>query len=138
MALAHHAFCVHGWASVLGCIDARMHEVYAAAHERVEGTWRERVAPTVGLPDALVQPTAGVDEMWAGAGNGFALYPELASRLKLGAVDAAIRPTAQAIAELALPRLAAGEGVDAADARPVYVRHRVALTTAERDAGIRL
>jgi tRNA threonylcarbamoyladenosine biosynthesis protein TsaB len=42
------------------------------------------------------------------------------------------------VAELALPRLAAGEGVAAAEAVPIYVRHRVALTTAERDAGARL
>ena len=138
MAVAYQASRVHGWASVLGCIDARMHEVYAAAYERVEGKWRERIAPTVGLPDALGPPPSPADGTWAGAGNGFALYPALASRLALSAVDGAIRPTAQAIAELALPRLAAGEGVDAADALPVYVRHRVALTTAERDAGIRL
>ncbi len=36
------------------------------------------------------------------------------------------------IATLALPRLAAGEATDAAHALPLYVRHRVALTTAER------
>ena len=47
-------------------------------------------------------------------------------------------PQRRAVGELALPRLAAGEGVAAADALPFYVRHRVALTTAERDAGGRL
>ena len=40
--------------------------------------------------------------------------------------------------ELALPRLRAGKGVPASEAQPLYVRHRVALTTAERDAGMRL
>jgi len=39
---------------------------------------------------------------------------------------------------LALPRLEAGEAVDAEHALPLYVRHRVALTTAERAGGARL
>ena len=78
------------------------------------------------------------DDAIGGAGNGFAAYPALAAQLGLAAVDAALRPTARAIGELALPRLAAGEGVAAAAALPLYVRHRVALTTAERDAGARL
>ena len=46
--------------------------------------------------------------------------------------------SARAIAALAIPRVAAGETVRAADALPLYVRHRVALTTAERDGGMRL
>src|SRR5438034_274531 len=73
-----------------------------------------------------------------GAGNGYAAYPSLAAGLELAAVDANLRPAAQSIGELALPRLAAGEGVAAAHALPLYVRHRVALTTAEREAGARL
>ena len=72
------------------------------------------------------------------AGEGFAAYPALAQRLALRSVDPTILPPASAIAALALPRLAAGLGVDAAHALPLYVRHRVALTTAERAAGARL
>jgi len=43
-----------------------------------------------------------------------------------------------AIGALALPRFAAGEGVPARDAAPLYVRQRVALTSAERAAGTKL
>jgi tRNA threonylcarbamoyladenosine biosynthesis protein TsaB len=43
-----------------------------------------------------------------------------------------IHPTAMAIARLAAPRLAAGHGVDAALAVPLYVRDKVAFTEAER------
>jgi tRNA threonylcarbamoyladenosine biosynthesis protein TsaB len=43
-----------------------------------------------------------------------------------------IHPTAMAIARLAAPRLAAGQGLDAALAVPVYVRDKVAFTEAER------
>ncbi len=38
----------------------------------------------------------------------------------------------------AVERIARGELVAARDAHPVYVRHRVALTTVERAAGARL
>jgi tRNA threonylcarbamoyladenosine biosynthesis protein TsaB len=76
--------------------------------------------------------------VWHGCGDGFATYPMLARRLALASVDAAARPSARAVGELAMPRFAAGEGVSAAHAEPLYVRHRVALTTRERAAGQRL
>ena len=137
-AIAQEAFRAHGWRHVLACVDARMREVYAAAYALDDDTWREIAAPTVGSPQDVVRPTTEPHERWAGAGNGFAASPTLGSQLGLTDVDVALHPTAQAIGELALPRLLAGEGVAAADALPFYVRHRVALTTAERDAGVRL
>jgi tRNA threonylcarbamoyladenosine biosynthesis protein TsaB len=42
-----------------------------------------------------------------------------------------VHPTALAVVRLAAPRLAAGEGVDAARAAPVYLRDKVALTMQE-------
>jgi tRNA threonylcarbamoyladenosine biosynthesis protein TsaB len=62
------------------------------------------------------------------AGNGFAVY----GNLGLKSVLPEVHPTALAVARLAAPRLAAGEGVDAALAAPVYVRDKVAFTKAER------
>jgi tRNA threonylcarbamoyladenosine biosynthesis protein TsaB len=135
-AIAQEAHRAHGWQRVLACLDARMREVYVASYTRDGECWQEIAAPTVGPPRDVAQPAA--DGTWTGAGNGFSAYPALASRLALAAVDVSVHPTAQAIGELALPRFLAGEGVAAADALPVYVRHRVALTMAERDAGIRL
>ena len=137
-AIAQEAFRAHGWQRVFACLDARMREVYAASYARDGDRWREIAAPTVGPPRSVVLPAAYATESWAGAGNGFSAYPTLAADLALTEVDPSMRPTGQAIGELALPRLRAGEGVAAADALPVYVRHRVALTTAERDAGVRL
>ena len=95
-----------------------------------------RQRPCVIKPDAAPLPEGA----WCAAGNGFAAYPLLRERMgsAASACDALISPKASAIGSLALPRFAAGEGVAARDAAPVYVRHRVALTTAERDAGIRL
>lgn len=134
-ALAHAAWRVHGATQVVACLDARMREVYIAAYERGGEGWRERHAPAVVVPaDASLAGVAG----WRGTGDGFAAYPALGARLALGTVDAEAKPDARAIGALALPRLAAGEGVGAGDARPLYVRHRVALTTAERAAGVRM
>ncbi len=133
-ALAQQAFRVHAATRVCACLDARMREVYVAAYERQGDSWREANAPAVMRPDDVVMP----EGEWFGAGGGFIAYPDLAQRLSLRAVDAALQPSALAIIELAVPRLAAGQGVEAAQALPLYVRHRVALTSAERAAGARL
>jgi len=137
-ALAQDAFRARGWTRVLACLDARMREVYVAAYARAGGRWRELSVPSVLPPAEVPDPRLDGEGVWFGAGNGFAAYPALGPRLALPQVAADVHPTAQAIAELALPRLAAGEGVAAADALPLYVRHRVALTTAEQEAGVRL
>jgi tRNA threonylcarbamoyladenosine biosynthesis protein TsaB len=52
-------------------------------------------------------------------------------------IDADRWPHADAIAELALPRFAAGEGQAPDRAEPYYVRDRVAKTTRERLEGAR-
>ena len=134
-ALAHTVWRSTGQEKIFACLDARMREVYVAAYARHGEDWLEVAAPAVLPPSALV---ALEGEGWFGVGNGFDLYAGLVTQLGLAGADAAARPTARAVGELALPQLAAGEGVPAAAARPLYVRHRIALTTAEREAGVRL
>jgi len=113
----------------IACIDARMGEVYYSALERGrDKRWREIVPALCAAPAALPKPPG---EGWIGCGNGFAAH-EIAG---IAIVIPDIHPTAAAVARLAAPRLAAGEGVDAALALPVYVRDKVAFTTAERAAG---
>jgi tRNA threonylcarbamoyladenosine biosynthesis protein TsaB len=133
-ALAHVAWQAHGAARVFACLDARMREVYVAALERGNAGWSEVRAPDVRKPDDVTIP----DGDWLGAGDGFARYPELAVRLPLRDVDATLLPAASAVGAIAAPILAAGGGVAPEDALPLYVRHRVALTSAERAAGERL
>ena len=134
LAIAQDARRAHGAARVFACTDARMKEVYVAAYEDVDGRWREVVAPAVVAPAEVALPGG----RWFGAGDGFAAYPDVARLGTLAGVDATLRPSARAVGELGRVRLAAGEGVTAAAALPLYVRHRVALTTAERAAGARL
>jgi tRNA threonylcarbamoyladenosine biosynthesis protein TsaB len=119
---------------VYAALDARMREVYVAAYEYDGARWHERIEAAVVKPDAAPRPPGAG---WFGAGNGFAAYADLRTRLAraLTGCDATLAPVAGAIGALALPRFAAGEGVPARDATPLYVRHRVALTTAERASG---
>ena len=111
-----------GGLRVVACIDARMHEVYYAALEKHDARWSEVIPARCEAP-----PVLEMDEGWIGAGNGFAAY----GNMGLKNVQPEVHPTAIAIARLAAPRLAAGEGVDAAEAAPIYVREKVAFTTAE-------
>jgi tRNA threonylcarbamoyladenosine biosynthesis protein TsaB len=128
-AIAHAA----GVERALVCIDARMGEVYHAAYVRGhDGGIVEALPPSVVAPaHAPLVPDHG----WSGLGSGFGIHGDaLAARYgsRLASVDAAIVPSAAAMLDIALPRLAAGEGGDPADAVPVYLRDRVALTVAER------
>jgi tRNA threonylcarbamoyladenosine biosynthesis protein TsaB len=114
-----------GGTRVVACLDARMREVYYSAIEKAGLQWRE-VIPAQCVAPAAVQVPAGAG--WIGCGNGFSAYGSLG----LDKVIPDIHPSAMAVARLAAPRFAAGEGIDAALAAPVYVRDKVAYTIEER------
>ncbi len=113
-----------GAARVVACIDARMREVYYAALERRSGRWHEVLAAQCIAPQSAPRPPG---EGWVGCGSGFAVYGSMG----MSRVFPDVHPTAVAVAQLAAPRLAAGEGVDAAQAAPVYLRDKVAFTKEE-------
>jgi tRNA threonylcarbamoyladenosine biosynthesis protein TsaB len=113
-----------GAARVVACIDARMREVYYAALEKRAGRWHEVIAPQCVPPQSAPRPPG---DGWVGAGNGFEVY----GTMGMSRVLPQIHPTAMAVAQLAAPRFAAGEGVDAALAVPVYLRDKVAFTKEE-------
>lgn len=117
---------------VIAALDARMAEVYFAVYEKRDGKWITECAPCLCLP----QDTPAVEGGgWFGAGSGFAAHgPVLQARydVQLVATDATCVPQAGAIAELAAPLFAAGLGLDAALAMPLYLRDKVALKTSER------
>ena len=113
-----------GAARVVACLDARMREVYYSALEKKQGRWHEVSPAQCVSPGAIVLPQGE----WLGCGNGFAAYGSMGMKN----VRPEIHPSAMAVARLAAPRLAAGEGVDAALAAPVYLRDKVALTVAEQ------
>jgi tRNA threonylcarbamoyladenosine biosynthesis protein TsaB len=117
---------------VLVAADARMGEIYAAAYLNDGLEPAEVLAPRCVPPEDLQIPGQGV---WIGVGSGFAAYPEripASLRQSLSAVCDMAVPTARAIARLAVRRATRGEMVPATQAAPLYVRDKVALTTAER------
>jgi tRNA threonylcarbamoyladenosine biosynthesis protein TsaB len=109
---------------VVACLDARMSEVYYAALERQAAGWEEIVPAQCAAPQDVKAPGDG----WIGIGGGFAAYGSMG----LSRVLPEIHPSAVAVARLAAPRLAAGQGIDAALAAPVYVRDKIALTMDEQ------
>jgi tRNA threonylcarbamoyladenosine biosynthesis protein TsaB len=116
-----------GAGRVVACIDARMQEVYYAALERRAGAWHEVVAGQCVPPDAVTPPPG---DGWVGCGTGFSVFPQLLKdRISIRIPN--VHPTAISVAELAAARLAAGQGLDAALALPVYLRDKVAFTTDE-------
>lgn len=119
----------------LVALDARMGQVYSAAYEKSAGLWRCVLPASCACPSEIARPDAGQGAGWLGCGSGFDVHREaLEARLAglLLRVAPEVRPSAAAVARLAAPRLASGEGVDAASAVPHYVRDKVALTSAEQ------
>jgi len=107
-------------------LDARMDEMYVQRFAWANGAWSASGDCTLQRPENFV-PQAGT----LLAGNVFRVYAErLPALLPAQCVEAL--PTAAAMLRLAPGLLAAGHGVDAAQALPLYVRDKVALTTEER------
>jgi tRNA threonylcarbamoyladenosine biosynthesis protein TsaB len=118
---------------VWSAMDARMGEIYAAEYAFAAGRWRTL------RPAMLVSPQA-LNESWAGAppevvaGNALSVFGD---RLQLGDAEAVPHAMPSAVAMLPLARQLALEGgaVDAQIALPIYLRDKVARTSAERAAG---
>ena len=115
------------------CVDARMSEIYSAGFE-VAGEEVRACSPVdVGAPAQLAGPDEG-HASWHGCGSGFALeavrvLPWIA---ELASVDAGLAAHARNIARLGAVAMKAGKAMDPALAAPLYVRDKVARTTAER------
>jgi tRNA threonylcarbamoyladenosine biosynthesis protein TsaB len=121
-----------GGSGVVVCTDARMGQVYHAAFERDGTGWREVLSPSLCSPDALPELPEGA---WLGCGSGFDRYPQImagAYRTRVEQVRTGMLPHAREIALLGAQYLAAGRSVPGAEAAPVYVRNKVALTMKEQ------
>ena len=113
-------------------MDARMDEIYAARHAWRDGRWSVRVAP-------LLIGAAELDARWRAdppsvvAGNALAAF---GAALHPGAARCVPEAMPHALALLALAQDAWHDGaaVDAAQALPLYLRDKVALTIVEREA----
>jgi tRNA threonylcarbamoyladenosine biosynthesis protein TsaB len=111
---------------MLAVLDARMDEVYAARLRHQGAGWQAEGDFWLGAPQDLALPPGA----WL-VGNALAVHP---TRLPRTALHCAARPSAVAMLRLAPQLLAQGRALDPAQALPRYVRDKVALTTAERQA----
>jgi len=132
MAVAEEARWALGAPAAWRCVallDARMDEVYAAKTIFDSNTYRIDEGLSLISPESLVFPAD-----WALAGNVWPVYGE---RIPAnGTEPVAALPTATALLRLMPGLLAQGAAVDAADALPLYVRDKVAQTTAERQQAV--
>jgi tRNA threonylcarbamoyladenosine biosynthesis protein TsaB len=113
-------------------MDARMDEAYAGRYRHDGAGWHTLQAPALFTLPALAAAWARAPDAVAGSG----LVP-FGNRLGLAQTSRRVaeeRSRAAALLRLAGAAFAAGEAVDAAAALPLYLRDKVALTTAEREA----
>lgn len=117
----------HDVQDVIAILDARMDEVYWAQYRYADG-WQTVTEPALGAA-AAVRPEGRV----YACGNGLFAYADaFAGQALFAGADETIIPHAAHVAALAGRELAAGRTVEARLAQPVYLRNKVALTTAER------
>jgi len=116
---------------VIAALDARMGEAYLAAYARNGDEWDEVIAPRL-ADGASLPPLPG--RRWAATGSGFDRHAWLrdAYRDSIEMRFEGDLPRAGAVARIASRRFARGAGIAAADAAPLYLRDKVALTTEER------
>ena len=119
----------NGAQQTFAVLDARMSEIYSGAYLRQNGRLLRVAALQVSSPATLVLPAA---EGVTVCGNAVAMYPVLRERLSGWQVSAPSLPSAAAIAELGSHVFLDGGGLAADFAQPIYVRDKVAFTTAER------
>ncbi|WP_153100116.1 tRNA (adenosine(37)-N6)-threonylcarbamoyltransferase complex dimerization subunit type 1 TsaB [Paraburkholderia hayleyella] len=118
---------------VLVALDARMDEVYWAdyAWDDPSGEWLTVHPAALDAPGHLSLP----EVPFTLAGNAAAVFgARLAAAAQAREVDHAALPHAQPLALAALRAWQAGRSVPAAEARPDYIRNKVAQTSAERAA----
>jgi len=118
----------------LACLDARMGEVYWGCFvaDAVSGL-RASSVPGVNPPQNVVVPPDGT---YQGIGRGFSVYPRLGELPGVRVIEARTRalPQAREMGRLGALRLKLGAALDPAQLTPLYLRDKVALTTAERAA----
>ena len=125
---------------IVALLDARMDELYVAPYAQTPQGLSPLAPPRLCAPQDLgaylAQCLPASADLSEGrcllAGNVFTVYAERLAHVP-GERRVAL-PSAAALLQLAPGLLAAGAAVAARDALPLYVRDKVAQTTAERDA----
>jgi len=133
--VAQGVFRTHGEQKVAVCLDARMREVYLATFELADGQlMRPLSREYVCAPEDISTHVNNDQWCWAGSGaDCYAgqLYKDFA--VNTNAIRGEQGPNAQDHLSLAQPMAESSKLLAPEDAMPVYLRNKVALTTAERE-----
>jgi tRNA threonylcarbamoyladenosine biosynthesis protein TsaB len=119
---------------ITALLDARMDEMYLQSYEFNSGMWTQTVGCELIRPENLADYLLRVPGTQLLAGNVFEVYAQRLPAALAGIPHTHALPTAAALLRLAPALAAAGQCVDASLALPLYVRDKVAFTTAERAA----
>ena len=116
---------------ICAAFDARIHEVYWGCYTLVDGIMQTFTSEAVDDPSAVYLPE---HNNWIAAGSGWSAYPAMHQHLKnqLAGLAASAVPLARDIIPLASMMYQQERMVTAEMAIPVYLRHKVARTVAER------
>ncbi len=117
---------------ILATLDARMGEIYAHYYEYDSKLFSIHEGELLIKPENLMRGLGSAPTLLAGN-----IRPSLDALLPAAALDLpylACLPSARALLAWAPTGIAAGGLVDAEHALPLYIRNKVALTTAEREA----
>jgi tRNA threonylcarbamoyladenosine biosynthesis protein TsaB len=128
--VAEDARVRHGANALWVAMDARMNEVYAGAYRWDQGRWQAERAPALYALPAW-QAACAAWPLPAVAGSALDAF---GARLECGAAQrlGGMPDRAAALARLAEAAWRQGQAIDAAEGLPLYLRDKVALTTAER------
>lgn len=124
---------------IVAVLDARMGEVYWAQYRFADAADQPTAAAIGAAPVTVLAPALSAPEAvrpqgasLSACGNGLAVYAAAFEGCAFAASHADIMPHAIQIAQLGALGLAAGAGVSAEQAQPLYLRNKIAYTSAER------
>lgn len=127
LSMAQACRTASGASDVLAVLDARMGEVYWAQYRFTDG-WQVVIEPTLSSAGEVAPQGAVV-----ACGNGLVAYAAAFQQSGLALHShALITPHAVQVAELARTAFVQKQALPVREAQPLYLRNKVALTTAER------
>ncbi len=124
-AMAQAAFEMHPDTDFICVLDARMGEVYWAHYRYANQGWQQISPPALALLEqVLAYAESHADVLALGNGINSAMH----ERYQV----VVVMPHAAQVAQLAMLDFSAGKQLPAESAQPLYLRNKIALTTAER------
>jgi tRNA threonylcarbamoyladenosine biosynthesis protein TsaB len=130
MILAQGAYRLSGSEQVVAAIDARLKQIYWGSYQRQGEGWQAVTADALSPPASAIDFLASDPGPWRQVGTGWSLI-NADQGSQPPAAEFLCYPHAQDLLPLAVSAWQRGEAVVATQARPCYLRDRVALTQRE-------